>query len=371
MFPKLITKRTSLWSLVTLVTALALLACGGRLASSDSFSAAPDAAPGTPDGAPPPTESDAGAPDSSEPPPDSGISLLPYQVVAAAYSRGIDRLVLLTEDNTMHLVDPHTLDDVAVTLPPGNALAVGVSPDGLVAAVASVPQNYVTTFDLQARKPIAQYAVGYRVEQVLVDANYVYVMASTDPGFLTINRSSHAVTPSPITAPYDGDDAVESISSDGTSLLIANEIDLTTLSLGMAAPAVVTSVYDFCDYPDAWFTRDGSMAVTGCAEVRRTADLSLVQPLPQASFVTSLDPFSADGTIAAITTLNGSSEVGIYDPAFNLVRSQSIPTWPTPAPNGPTLGTLIFHDASGNGLFVLLESLQVSESGAEWAISPL
>ncbi len=104
------------------------------------------------------------------------------------------------------------------------------------------------------------------------------------------------------------------------------------------------------------------------------ADLSLVQMLPQdASLIVSLDPYSADGTFAAIASLDQGRqgpEVCIFDSSFNLASTRPIPSWQTGGPSDSTAGTLIFHDASGTGLFILLDN---SDSGGidTWAIARL
>ena len=86
--------------------------------------------------APPPFACDREAP----------VVALPFGVNRAAYSRQLDRLVLVSQ-RQLHIVSPETCAETVLTLPM-DATALALSPNGLTAAVAH--QGWITAVDLQA-----------------------------------------------------------------------------------------------------------------------------------------------------------------------------------------------------------------------------
>ena len=169
-----------------ILVALLASGCGSRLelfgpadASTTVAESSVDAAPG-----------DAATVDEgSQLPPysDAGVSVLPYQVLAADYSVSLDRVVLVGTDGSLHLVDPHTLDDEAISMP--GARLVSVAPDGLHAAVGlATPadagllegSNVAAYVDLSTRAIVKTFATPlFEIdEMVLSRTGFLYAFSS-------------------------------------------------------------------------------------------------------------------------------------------------------------------------------------------------
>ncbi len=125
---------------------------------------------------------------------------LSYKIVDAAYSRPLDRIVLVSSDpNAIHLLDPVTGSDQSVALVYAPQ-SIGISPDGFKAAVGHA--GFVSIINLQARALERVVPSGLDSHAVLFSAEpWLYTMSNRGGRVLNIftaaSRFIPASTPNP------------------------------------------------------------------------------------------------------------------------------------------------------------------------------
>jgi hypothetical protein len=158
----------------------------------------------------------------------AGITPLGYGVIDAAYSRAIDRIVIVTDKgNAAHLVDPHDMNDVSIPLPITPA-SVSVSPDGAHAAVGH--DGFISYVDLMAHSVLHTWNVSAPFGDVALSNSYVYGFPSSDQwvSLYVVDVSSGATTTAMSSSIYAG--MLAGVSPDG-KMLFAVDTQLSPSSL--------------------------------------------------------------------------------------------------------------------------------------------
>jgi chitinase len=300
-------------------------------------------------------------------------TLLGYRVLDAAYSRAVDRVVIVTDSpSSVHLLDPHTMNDVAIALPSAPT-AVAVSPDGEHAAVGH--DGFVSYVDLMAQTLVQTFPLSAPVGSVaLTDTGYVYAIPSSDQwvALYILDVTTGTVTMGDSNEIYAGTKGV--VSADSMTLYLADN-GLSPSSLyryDISTPTAPTETqenfgddYSICG--NLWTSKDGSLLYTACGHVFHGSDLSYDGSLSSLASVIGVDDFSSDGTVAALgvtsayslttDTPNLPTAVQTFSPTY-LQPGTVLPLPPLAAPGGvaPSDGRFVFHDAAGTGTVVLLHA---------------
>ena len=299
----------------------------------------------------------------------AGIAALGYDVIDAAYSRSIDRIVIVTDTgNAVHLVDPHTLNDVSIALPTTPA-SVAVSPDGTHAAVGH--NGFISYVDLTGQTISNTWNVPAPFGDVALSNTYVYGFPSSDQwvSLYAVQASTGAVTTSNnIYAGMQG-----AVSPDGTTLYgVDTDLDPDSLySFSLATPGqpMTGSMY-FGDMQSPcgalWISKDGTRLYTGCGYVFDSNGLAYFGELTAANqLVTGVDDWSADGTVAVLGgmsssqpqegTSTGALQLQIYEPEYlTLQTTLDFPPIATPTGDATSDGRFVFHDAAGTSTFAIV-----------------
>jgi hypothetical protein len=130
----------------------------------------------------------------------SGTVPLPYLPLLMKYSRTTDKWILIsTNPNALHIVDPSGATDVAVPLPAA-AKDVGVSPDGTLAAV--LHEGVVSVVDLTNGALLHSWPTNGSQTMVLIaNSGLMYLTGQTGgqwltPGMTVLNSSTGATVQS-------------------------------------------------------------------------------------------------------------------------------------------------------------------------------
>jgi chitinase len=313
---------------------------------------------------------------------DAGTANLAYNVIAAAYSRAIDSIVIVTDTgNAVHLVDPHTLVDVSLSLPLTPA-SVAVSPDGTHAAVGH--NGFISYVDLQARTVPSTWNVPAPFGAVSLSNTYVYGIPSSDQwvSLYSVAISTGTVTQSNQNFTWSGS---QMAMSPGGQTLYSVDVGLDPESLysySLADPAhpSQTTMY-FGDQQSPcgimWISKDGSRLYTGCGYVFNSNGLTYFGELSSANqFVAGVDDESSDGTVAVLGS--GSAQAGaatqlqLYESQFlTLKTALSLPAVATPGGTAPSDGRYVFHDAAGTSTFAIVHATDPSSQVGVFAIAKL
>ncbi len=302
---------------------------------------------------------------------DAGASILPYTVVAAAYSRAVDDIVIVTDTgNALHLVDPHTLADVSIALPTAPA-SVAVSPDGTHAAVGH--NGFISYVDLMAQTVTATWSVSAPFGAVALSNTYVYGVPSSDQwvSLYAVEASTGTVTESGQGFTWAGSQLA--MSPDGQNLYLV-EVGLSPESIysySLASPAQPTQTAMYFGDEEGpcgvmWISKDGSRLYTGCGYVFNASGLTYFGELTGVNdLVAGVDDWSADGTVAVLgaatapsfESTTGATELELYAPEYlTLNQTITLPSIATPGGDAPSSGLYVFHDAAGTSTFAIVQA---------------
>jgi hypothetical protein len=292
--------------------------------------------------------------------------VLGYNVVAAAYSRAIDQIVIVTDTgNALHLVDPHTLKDTAIALPTTPA-SVAVSPDGAHAAVGH--KGFISYVSLTTRTVKSAWSVSAPFGDVALSNTFVYGFPSSDQwvSLYAIQTLTGAITTS--NNIYAGSQGV--VSPDGKTLYTVDDLDpnsIYSFSLAVPSQPAQTAMY-FGDVESpcgvVWVSKDGTRLYSACGYVFNANGLKYFGELTDANHVVAdVDDWSSDGTIAVLGgpvsqqlyPRTGAAQLQIYEPEYlGLKTTVSLPPISTPSGDAAADGRYVFHDAAGTSTFAIL-----------------
>jgi hypothetical protein len=320
----------------------------------------------------------------------SGALLLPYQVLAVAFSRAQRQLLIVpTTEPTLHLIDPETCTDTALPLEaPG--LSIAVSPNGLTAAVGHNAK--VTGIDVAQRRIIRTSVVSATVRPLAVDdAGRAFTF---DPG-QGFDRS-RVLTVTLATGDIQSGAMVEAAGSfvihpAGGALYHTSADqtwdDLTRLDVSGAAAVIEharnTFAYDIGGR--LFLSGDGVRVFTGTHIVLRASasdalDFTFDGTLEGVERVRDLDaPAGSDrlALIAAPASIYSPNaldqSIRVHDTRFlNVVATIPLPAVPPP-PGSPAEEPMavharrVFMRPDGNGVYVLFQRSLFS-STSSWGI---
>lgn len=309
------------------------------------------------DGGPTDAATDAGKPELSLPF-DGGI-VLPYAVVAADYSRALDRLAIVGNDQVLHVVDPHSHAEQTIAATGG--VHVAVSPDGHHAAVAQESLGQLSYYDLSTASLIDTYSLGQggKPRYVLLGDDgraYAFLDNFVSTGAVQIvDLATRALTPGgrDLLAPgaiAPGSSSFWAVSSTCPAMMFRY-----LLFDGGFTPGYLGWILNPC-CEAVWPNLDASALVTSCGDVFDSHSLLPRGRVGTLGWIGSIDFHSTDQTVAALASPPGEGIYGspgdvallqIYDPTLVLRSSVPLPAFASGAVAVPSFGVFVFHDSAG------------------------
>ncbi len=283
-----------------------------------------------------------------------------YRVLAAAYSRPLDRMVLISDrPHELHIYEPKTGFDTVVPLP-RPPRAVTVSPDGNFALIGH--DGWVSYVGLVSGSVFAAWRVGAIVDEIRFSRNgYAYFRGITDAYAFRV----------PVT-PTDRVSATRFASLVYGSLGVTADGDyLYSLSLfrkwdirgGMPIPLTVAG--SVCD--PGWVYPDGQRIFTSCANLLDTSSTPAVTVagLPDATTATWADRSSLRQSLAVLpgNEFGQFFRIGIYGETSLAPAGQvRSPTLEFEGRSYSSLPQQVFWNAAENGF---VSVVRARDFGAE------
>jgi len=283
---------------------------------------------------------------------------LSYSVVDAEYSRALDRTVLVTSGlNELHLFDSSAGIDqvVALTKEPR---CVGLSPDGLSAAVRH--DGSVSIVNLQTLE-VVKHLPGKIQASDAVFAGYGYVHLASRSGYSIPLMSVEIATGTVTKATGFGyGHGVMRLHPAGEYLYAGGTSYYKWLVTGGVAASLQYSNGSLCS--DFWFSQDGGRIFSACANVHRTSavlgqDLSSNGNLNQSQDYGTyswIDHSQARGALAGFySTWHGYSptKIRLYGEEFlGLSSERPLPTIRIANSEVSMMGTFLFWSADSSRL---------------------
>ncbi|MGB7931203.1 MAG: hypothetical protein WCH04_03110, partial [Gammaproteobacteria bacterium] len=202
---------------------------------------------------------------------------LNFQVIDAEYSNQLDRIVMVaTNPNTLHVLDPVSGSDVSVALPL-SPTSVSIGPDGQFAAVGH--DGYFSYIDLSQGQLLSTYSVSTDVLDIVLAGNgYVYAFPRQDQWenircieLATGNETLH-------TGNFVYAGTLARLHPNGTDIYGAdNGLSPSDIEKYSIAGGTAQYLYDspyhgtYAMGGELWFTEDGSRIFTRSGNVFRSS----------------------------------------------------------------------------------------------------
>jgi Putative binding domain, N-terminal len=204
----------------------------------------------------------------------ANLTQLGYSVLAADYSKALDRMILLVKNaKELHIYDPAGGSDQIVPLPK-IPLFLSVSPDGLSAAVGH--DGWVSIVNLSTGSVASTTQIFGEAQTLLLAGNgYLYAYeANADYALISLQTATGAIT-------FNGsyfDGRYPRLYADGNSFY--TEESKWDISSGI--PQSITQDYSGC--APFWLTEDGARMITSCGRIFTTSPALSLDLQPQGSF---------------------------------------------------------------------------------------
>jgi hypothetical protein len=304
------------------------------------------------------------------------VKTLPFEVADAQYSRGLDRVIMVSVNpNQLVVYDPlqqQVTGTVALPLPPAN---VSVSPDGLHAAVGH--NAWISYIDLTKPTLVKTIGIGCDVLEALIGSgDYIYALPRRDQWtkiYVAQISTGADVTPSTYYSFYAGTRG--RITSDGTTLYAAqNGISPDHMQRFDVSSGMPKYQYDWQYHGtyytggDVWFSEDNQRIFARSGGVFR---ISSVQSLDMSyngqlagSIVSVAHSKSANRVFAVPATSTaytgapaGQGEIDLYD--YQFLASAGKLFLPHVGNNGTSysyFGQYIFTTNDGNNVVTVMKA---------------
>ncbi len=311
----------------------------------------------------------------------TSLNPLSFSVVAADYSRALDKVIMVSAaPNELHIYDPISRADSIVPLATA-PISVGLSPDGLHAAVGQ--QGWVTYINLQTAAVENVFALPSDGQFVVLPGNgYIYTLPRNDWGDLfALQMSTDQITA--VDAIYDG--RIARVSASGNYMYMGQGTDWTTkwdLSAGVPSEVTLDTSAEFCS--NFWLSQDGGRIYTGCGTVFRASDSSSTDLAPNGSFsAASQINWVANSTARAETAVlpgaaaygnsaTGDTSLQIYgDAALSLQTQQTLPAFSANGSYYAAHGRYVFWNSSSSKLFILQQADSTANLLSDYAVFAL
>jgi hypothetical protein len=241
------------------------------------------------------------------------VSRLSHRVIDAAWSKSLDRMVMVAADpSALYIFDPHGSPEIVVplSLPPSS---VSLSGDGHFAAVGHL--NAISYVDLQAAAVVQALPVSADVAQVtLADNGFVYAFArstgSDHAHILSVPLAggTEPVVSSTLIGPLNARLRRSNGALYVTGTNFTNMEEYTVIH-GLASLVVPSADPNVNSCGELWLSQDESRLISRCGQIfhssASTDDLSLAGSVARGGpsiVLHQLDDSTAAGEMSAVTS---------------------------------------------------------------------
>lgn len=316
---------------------------------------------------------------------------LDHRVIDAEYSKVLDKIITVssTPANQLHIVDPVTGDDRALSLLYAPT-CVSVGPDGVHAAVGH--NGHVSYIDLNTLTLLRTYDVTADVIDVVLAGNgYVYAFPRMYQFtyIRCLNLETGQETLQTGLFIYGG--TLAKSHPDGTKIYGANngvspsDIERYDITTGTAVRMYDSPYHG--DYPmcgNLWISEDGMRIFTACGRVFRSSDnvsedMTYNGKLFEYGFLTYLDHSSDAGKVALIFSNNAYPPMAIkdtdiwvyqYDP-LAYYTTVPLPSFRVGSTDYQSHGRFVFFNSTGSGLFAIVQADPESGTLLDYALATI
>jgi hypothetical protein len=293
------------------------------------------------------------------------VTRLPYNVLAAEYSRTLDKLIAISDiSGELHIYDPVSRVDHASLSLPRPPLALALSSDGLRAAV--LHDGFISFVNLSTASILRVFPIPVNASSITLGSNWAYALGSTALHSSALNLETGAVAPvnSLFTSNGRHNAAIGAIYGTSTSApMDLVRFDTSAGPITSRTDSPYSGEYPICG--PVFFSPAGDRIYTGCGSVFRASsnaalDMRYATTLSGAESVRSLTESSAARRVALIQAPGlsqlGDNKVLLYESdylnplgEFHLSKFPGLSTV-TDVPHGQS----VFFDAGATNLYVLV-----------------
>jgi len=305
----------------------------------------------------------------------SEVRPLDFRVLDTEYSSTLGALIIVstTPTNSVHIYDPRSETDSAVSLPLAPT-CVAVSPDGLYAAVGH--NGWLSYVNLNTASLEKTIAVSCDVLDIILAANgYAYAFPRRDQWekIRCINIATEVETLHSGLSIYAG--TLAKLHPNGTAIygadngLSPSDIEKYDITNG-TAQYLYDSPYhgDFAMCGDLWISEDGLKIFTRCGNVFRSSDVRAEDmiyngALNELNAIENLSHSSESNKVVAIpeagrfTAGTEDTEIQIYDYDFLAFDNRTdLPNFPVGDTSYLSHGRFVYHNGPGSEFYVVVQA---------------
>lgn len=295
---------------------------------------------------------------------------LDYRISDAEYSDALDRIISVSaSDKKLYSFDTANYQQTELALPL-TPTTVGVSPDGLKAAVGH--NGWITYVDLVSNSIIKTFAVTTDVFDIVLDAyGYVHAFPRIDQWerIRSVNLASEIES-------LHGGNSIRAGTyvrrhPDGNSIYGADnglspsdieKYDISVSPVRYLSDSPYHGTYNFCG--NLWITEDGLRIITRCGNAFRSSSDPLLDMTYNGKLenwtgsIASLNHSIEAGKIASIKT--GSltdTEIRFYNDDFlTEAGTAALPPFQTPGGDFVSHGKFVFYNSAGTRVFAVVQA---------------
>ncbi len=305
------------------------------------------------------------------------VQRLYYNVVDAAYSKALDRIITVSASpNELHILDPKTREETVVSLA-ATPLSVSVHPNGEFAAVGC--DSWVLYINLRTGQPEINFPVLTDVQRLVLAGNgNAYLFPRRDwSDIYTMAIPSGAVTAT--SAIYNG--RLPRLHVSGNTLYVGGSwFSKWDIRNGVARLDSRTSGSNICA-SNFWLSEDGNRLFDSCGKAFRTSEVPSVDLQPNGSLqfapgVTWAAHSRAGRRTAVIGRDSNSGVAATDDTAMQFYGDEFLgftgavgfPKLRLPNATVNLHGRMSFWDNAENGLWVLAQAPTSANLVNSWSV---
>jgi hypothetical protein len=295
------------------------------------------------------------------------FAMIPSFIRDAAYSRALDRVVVVGPPNVFYVYDFATGTSQSVTLA-ADPLAVSISPDGLTAVVGHA--SAISVISLQSPSVTLFKTISGSTNDIIHGGNgYAYVFPTlASRAIENVPLSGAAVVAGPDTIALRAAlvPGAQAIYAESDTLDVMYRFDLVN-GITSQTRAVVTT-----DCGGIWMSDDGQHIFRGCntiysASSVAASDMVAEGSLVGASFITDLSQSTSAGKVIALA-----GDVRIYGyPSLTFEKSFALPRMLIDGADSQGVGRFVFLRADNTTFAVIEEANTGTGSRAGIGTFPL
>jgi len=308
--------------------------------------------------------------------PPTAFAALAYNVVDAAYSSALDRIVFAAANpNELHVYDPVTQADTVVPLSI-QPLSVSVDPAGTYAAVGHT--GWVSYVNLETGTVQQIYTVNTTASYVVAAGNgYLYVF----PAFSDANIYSLQTATGTQTAASSNAAGPARLYPDGQAIYQTGGYGFAKwdIAAGLAVNENPKNSPDNCG--NFWIAADGSSIVTECGIVYSASenaanDLQYEGMLSNSGYVVGAAEPSAQQSLATIPIANNQTsndtQVQVYGGAYlGYAGTLALPQFTAGGTSYAGHGKFVFWNSAGASLYVVEQADSTAQLLSSYAVDTI